>query len=97
MNDRVKAGGLVFAALGLLAQPSQTHSQQPIASFYYDDRGNVIRQAQDTNGDGKMDRWIYYDAQGKTERIEQDVNFDGKADIVIYYESRQAGASGNCQ
>jgi len=25
-----------------------------VASFFYDERGNVIRQERDTNGDGKM-------------------------------------------
>ena len=35
-------------------------SAAAIASFYYDERGSVVRQEQDTNGDGKMDRRIIY-------------------------------------
>ena len=46
-----------------------------------------MRQEQDTNGDGKMDRWTYYNAQGQIERVEQDMNFDGKPDVTVYYES----------
>src|SRR5262245_971678 len=72
---------------------------QPVASFYYDERGNVIRQEQDTNGDGRMDRWTYYNAQGQTLRVEQDINFDGKPDIINYFEAgkpvRQESASKN--
>src|SRR5262245_48131343 len=58
---------------------SRIAGAQPVASFYYDERGNIVSQARDTNSDGKMDRWIYYNPQGQIERIEEDVNFDGKA------------------
>ena len=46
-----------LATLLLLAAATPGYSQQPVASFYYDERGSVTRQEQDTNGDGKMDRW----------------------------------------
>ena len=78
MKHHPKSAALLFAALLLLALAAWSYGQQPVASFYYDESGHVIRQEQDTNGDGKMDRWIYYNLQGQTERLEQDVNFDGK-------------------
>jgi len=91
--------GFLLTLLSCAFSVPSVHSQQPVASFYYDERGNVIRQEQDTNGDGKMDRWIHYSRQGQTERVEQDVNFDGKPDVLIYYESarpaRQEIASKN--
>ena len=59
-------------------------AQQPIASFYYDDQGKVVRQERDTNGDGKMDRWTHYDAEGRMERAEHDVNLDGKPDVFVF-------------
>ena len=91
--------GFLLAVLPLLLNPPFGHSQQPVASFFYDNRGRVVRQEQDTNGDGKMDRWTYYNVQGQVERVEQDMNFDGKADVTAYYESgtpsRQEVASRN--
>ncbi|HEY2921508.1 MAG TPA: hypothetical protein VGK77_21180, partial [Candidatus Binatia bacterium] len=51
------------------AMAALSYGQQPVASFYYDERGNVTRQEQDTNGDGRMDRWIYYNRQGQIERV----------------------------
>src|SRR5512134_2990744 len=90
---------LLLIAVLLLQSSTPTFGQQPIASFYYDERGNVIRQEQDSNGDGKMDRWTYYNKQGQVERVEQDLNFDGKADNVAFYEAgrpvRQEVASKN--
>ena len=89
----------VLTAAFLLPAPAPTFGQQPVASFYYDARGNVTRQEQDTNGDGKMDRWTFYNQQGQVERVEQDLNFDGKADSMVFYQTgrpvRQAVASKN--
>src|ERR1700752_3045476 len=87
------------AVAGLVPLDRGAFGQQPVASFYYDNRGNVTRQERDTNGDGKMDRWTYYNRQGQIERVEQDVNFDGKPDVFVYYEGgvakRQEIASKN--
>src|SRR5678816_2814733 len=81
---------LLAAALSALL-PVIANAQQPVASFHYDERGNVVRQEQDTNGDGRMDRWTHYNPQGQTLRIEQDVNFDGKPDIIcLLYTSDAA-------
>jgi len=77
---------LLLAFLPLLLGPTAALSQQPVASFYYNEKGNVVRQERDTNGDGKMDLWTYYNGQGQVERVEQDTNFDGKPDVFIYYE-----------
>lgn len=76
----------LFTALlaGLLG--NSTADGQVVARFFYDEKGNVIRQERDTNGDGKMDRWIFYDSEGKIERIEQDEDVDGKPDLWLYYE-----------
>src|SRR5207249_9904731 len=54
----------IFLSIALTSHPAS--SQQPVASFYYDEQGNVIRQARDTNGHGKMDRWTYYNRQGQS-------------------------------
>ena len=85
----LKAAAFLFVSLAvlLLLAPNLATSQSPVASFFYDERGNVVRQERDTNGDGKMDRWTYYDRQGQIERVEQDINFDGKPDIFVYYEA----------
>jgi len=97
MKHVSKAAGVTLATTFLSA--AALHGQQPVASFHYDERGAVIRQDQDSNGDGKMDRSIYYDSDARTERVERDVNFDGKPDIVVFYESgkpaRQEIASKN--
>ena len=84
--------GLRVAALALLLTPTLLFSQQPVASFHYDERGNVVRQEQDTNGDGKMDRWTHYDQKGQIERVEQDLNYDGRA-IDRLFRIRQTGAA----
>src|SRR6266508_5251164 len=81
---------LLLALLYDVKSVPSAHAQQPVASFYYDGRGNVTRQEQDTNNDSTMDRWIYYNRQGQIERVDQDVNFDGKADVTVYYESGKA-------
>ena len=97
----LKAAAFLFVSLAvlLLLAPNPATSQSPVASFFYDERGNVVRQERDTNGDGKMDRWTYYDRQGQIERVEQDINFDGKPDLFVYYEAgkpkRQEIASKN--
>ena len=77
---------LFLIAVLLLQSSSPAYGQHPIASFFYDERGSVVRQEQDTNGDGKMDRWTFYNKQGQVERVEQDLNFDGKADTIAFYE-----------
>jgi len=87
MTPGCQSGTYCLLTLLLLAAATPGYSQQPVASFYYDERGSVMRQEQDTNRDGKMDRWIYYDSSGQIQRIEQDVNFDGKPDTIVYYES----------
>src|SRR5215468_4522364 len=80
---KMAASLLVSLALFLFFSLGSAVSQQPVASFFYDERGNVVRQERDTNGDGKMDRWTYYDRQGQIEKVEQDINFDGKPDIFV--------------
>jgi hypothetical protein len=71
----------------LLLRSGFALSAAPVASFFYDESGNITRQEQDTNGDGKMDRRTYYNRQGQVERVEQDANFDGRPDIFFYYEA----------
>jgi hypothetical protein len=99
MTPDFPSGICCLTTLLLLTAATPGYSQQPVASFYYDERGSVTRQEQDTNRDGKMDRWIYYDSNGQMQRVEQDVNFDGKPDTIVYYESgrpvRQEVASKN--
>jgi len=99
MRYLATAAKLILIAVLMLQSPSLTYGQLPIASFFYDERGTIVRQEQDTNGDGKMDRWTYYNKQGQVERVEQDLNFDGKADSIVYYEAgrpvRQEVASKN--
>src|SRR6185369_12562187 len=73
MTSDFPSGICCLTTLLLLAAVAPGYSQQPVASFYYDERGSVTRQEQDTNRDGKMDRWIYYDSNGQIQRIEQDV------------------------
>jgi antitoxin component YwqK of YwqJK toxin-antitoxin module len=62
---------------------------QVVARFFYDEKGNVTRQERDTNGDGKMDRWLFYGSEGQIERKEQDSNGDGKADVRVSYENNE--------
>ena len=59
MRDLSNPAGIFFATLLVLVGTSLSDGQQPVASFYYDESGNVISQAQDTNGDGKVDRAIF--------------------------------------
>lgn len=40
--------------------------------------------AEDTNGDGKADRWLTYEA-GEITRVEADTNHDGKIDETAHY------------
>src|SRR5687767_1513346 len=83
--------GVLFLVSSLyLFAPVPVASQQPIARFFYDDRGTVVRQERDTNGDGKMDHWTYYGRQGQIEKVEQDANFDGKPDVFVHYEEGKA-------
>src|SRR5262249_17391674 len=70
---KMGASFLVSSAFFLFLVLEPAVSQQPAASFFYDERGNVVRQERDTNGDGKMDRWTYYDRQGQIEKVEQDI------------------------
>ena len=63
---------MFLVAVLLLQSFAPAFGQQPVASFFYDERGSVVRQEQDTNGDGKMDRWTYYNKQGQIEKVEQD-------------------------
>lgn len=65
---------------------SSASGQQPVARFFYNENGSISRQERDTNGDGKIDRWLFYDTEGKVERVEQDENFDGKPDLFLFYE-----------
>jgi hypothetical protein len=67
------AAKLSVIAVLLLLSSSPTYGQHPIASFFYDERGSVVRQEQDTNGDGKTDRWTYYNKQGQVERVETEL------------------------
>ncbi len=54
----------LMVAVFLLQSPPPVFGQQAIASYYYDERGSVVRHEKDTNGDGKMDRWTYYNRAG---------------------------------
>src|SRR4029077_2003534 len=69
MKRHVFKVGAFFFVSAVLLTPNTATSQSPVASFSYDERGNVVRQERDTNGDGKMDRWTYYDRQGQIERV----------------------------
>jgi len=55
MTSDFPSGICCLTTLLLLAAVAPGYSQQPVASFYYDERGSVTRQEQDTNRDGKMD------------------------------------------
>jgi hypothetical protein len=81
------AASFLWLLRALLIASSPVDGQTVAASFFYDEQRNVIRQERDTNGDGRMDRWIHYNRQGQIERAEQDANFDGQPDILIYYEA----------
>ena len=50
-----QSGICCLTTLLLLTAVAPGYAQQPVASFYYDERGSVTRQEQDTNRDGKMD------------------------------------------
>ena len=48
--------------------------------------GRLLRAEEDTNGDGKPDRWETYD-DGKLKAVEFDENGDGIRDRRLTYES----------
>lgn len=45
--------------------------------------GAEVRE-QDSNGDGKIDRWVHVEG-GEAVKVEADTNFDGKVDLVQHY------------
>jgi hypothetical protein len=48
--------------------------------------GEVVRQEEDTNTDGRVDTWSTF-AEGKLARREVDSNGDGRPDVVYLYEN----------
>ena len=48
--------------------------------------GEIVRQEEDTNADGRVDTWSTF-ADGKLARRELDSNGDGRPDIVYLYEN----------
>ncbi|MGH7835882.1 MAG: hypothetical protein ACREQK_19720 [Candidatus Binatia bacterium] len=48
--------------------------------------GEIVRQEEDTNGDGRVDTWSTF-ADGKLARRELDSNGDGRPDVVYLYEN----------
>ena len=55
--------------------------------IYYNPRkpGEIIRQEEDTNGDGRVDTWSAFH-EGKLVRREVDTQGNGRPDTVYYYE-----------
>ena len=88
----IRVAPVILSFLSIFLIAEFVYAQQPVASFYYDDGGHVTRQARDTNGDGKMDRWSHYNGQGQIERIEQDVNFDGNPDMLVIMRTASPAA-----
>ncbi|MFQ5683285.1 MAG: hypothetical protein ACE5HC_08445 [Candidatus Binatia bacterium] len=58
--------------------------------IYYNPRkpGEIIRQEEDTNGDGKVDTWSSFN-EGKLARREVDTQGNGTPDTVYYYKDDQ--------
>ena len=78
----IKVAPIILLFVLIISSADLLHAQQPVASFYYDDQGHVIRQARDTNGDGKMDRWSHYNGQGQIERHRTGCEFRRRAGCI---------------
>jgi Flp pilus assembly protein TadD len=57
----------------------------PVRVFEYAG-GHLVSEAQDTNGDGILDRFERFDADGEVVVREEDLNGDGKIDVRSFFE-----------
>ncbi|HME73601.1 MAG TPA: tetratricopeptide repeat protein [Myxococcota bacterium] len=57
----------------------------PVRVFEYAG-GRLVSEAQDTNGDGVLDRFERFDADGEVIMREEDLNGDGKIDVRSFFE-----------
>jgi hypothetical protein len=57
----------------------------PVRVFEYEG-GRLVSEAQDTNGDGVLDRFERFDPGGEVVVREEDLNGDGKIDIRSFFE-----------
>jgi hypothetical protein len=57
----------------------------PVRVFQYEG-GRLVSEAQDTNGDGVLDRFERFDADGEVVLREEDLNGDGKIDVRSFFE-----------
>ncbi|HTF34357.1 MAG TPA: tetratricopeptide repeat protein [Myxococcota bacterium] len=57
----------------------------PVRVFEYAG-GRLVSEAQDTNGDGILDRFERFDADGEVVLREEDLNGDGKIDVRSFFE-----------
>ncbi len=53
----IRVGALILSFLVSILWVAMSEAQNPVARFFYDEKGNVSRQERDTNNDGKMDSW----------------------------------------
>jgi hypothetical protein len=58
-------------------------------TFYFYDKGLLVRQEIDSNFDGKIDIWIYIDSGKYITKYAADTDFDGKIDKVIDYTKKK--------
>jgi hypothetical protein len=58
-------------------------------TFYYYDKGALIRQEVDSNYDGKIDIWIYLYSSVYITKYAADTDFDGTIDKVIDYGKKK--------
>jgi hypothetical protein len=58
-------------------------------TFYYYDKGSLIRQEIDSNFDGKIDIWIYLYSSVYITKYMADTDFDGKVDKVVDYTKKK--------
>jgi hypothetical protein len=58
------------------------------AVYWYDDKGEKVREQLDLDFDGKVDETIFFE-KGQVVRKERDLNGDGKVDTWLYYEHGQ--------
>jgi hypothetical protein len=54
-------------------------------TFYYYDKGALVREEIDSNNDGKIDIWVYMYSSVYIAKYAADTDFDGKIDKVIDY------------
>ncbi|HXX30054.1 MAG TPA: hypothetical protein VEJ89_04995 [Myxococcaceae bacterium] len=58
------------------------------AVYWYDDKGEKVREQLDLDFDGKVDETIFFE-KGQVVRKERDLNGDGKVDTWLFYERGQ--------